>query len=74
MITEEIKKLLRATPFRPFTVHLADGSVLPVNHPDFAFVSPNGMLVFIFIGNENHHVTGHQIVKVVSTGDTAIAA
>jgi hypothetical protein len=74
MITDEIKKLLRVTPFRPFTVHLADGSILPVNHPDFAFVSPNGGLVFIFVGEENNHVYARQIVKVVSTGDAAITA
>lgn len=39
---------LRAVPFRPFTVHMADGRSFPVPHPDFLLMSPSGRMAFAF--------------------------
>jgi len=48
MKVEEIRTLLHHTPFVPFTVHLADGRELRVEHPDFVATSPeaDSMLVY----------------------------
>ena len=35
MSTEQLNKLKDARPFRPFTIHLADGDTVEVRHPDF---------------------------------------
>ncbi len=34
MTSNEIRKLLRAQPFQPFTLHLADGRTFDVPHPE----------------------------------------
>ena len=39
MRTEEIRKVQRAQPFRPFILHLADGRTFEINHPEFLFLS-----------------------------------
>ena len=43
MTTEQVHALLRARPFVPFTIHLADGRELRVDHPENAVVSDLGL-------------------------------
>lgn len=45
MNAKEISELLRAKPFRPLTVHLADGRHFDVKHPEQALLS-RSTLVF----------------------------
>jgi hypothetical protein len=40
MTNEEIRRYQRAEPFQPFDLHLADGRVLHVPHPEFVYVPP----------------------------------
>jgi hypothetical protein len=35
----QIREVMHAQPFRPFTVHLVDGRTYAVPHPDFIAVS-----------------------------------
>ncbi len=42
MNPERIQKLIRSQPFRPFTVHLADGRQIAVRHPEFVELAPGG--------------------------------
>ncbi len=72
MITEEIKNLLRATPFIPFTIHVSNSATFEVPHPDFAFVPPSGMVVFVFIKDVSNRIVGHQITHVVTNGETQV--
>ena len=37
----ELRKVIRAQPFRPFTLHLADGREFPIDHPEFFLISRN---------------------------------
>jgi hypothetical protein len=34
MRLEELTKLFKRQPFRPFTIHMSDGSAYAVSHPD----------------------------------------
>lgn len=36
----ELREALRRQPFRPFSVHVADGREFLVEHPDFLLISP----------------------------------
>ena len=36
---ENIREVVRANPFKPFCLHLADGKSMRVPHPDFILVS-----------------------------------
>jgi hypothetical protein len=45
---EDIRKLVHATPFIPFTIHLADGGHLRVPTVDHVAVPPAGGRVMVF--------------------------
>ncbi len=47
MTINEFKTALRAAPFRPFNIHLADGRTVAVVHPDFAMVTGGGRTAII---------------------------
>lgn len=44
---EEIRRARQATPFRPFTIHLADGRAFEVPHPEFAWITPTGRTIAV---------------------------
>jgi hypothetical protein len=54
MTSQELQSALQATPFRPFTIRMADGRSFEVHHPDFLLVGPNGRTAFVYgpSGNE----------------------
>ncbi len=39
MTTNAFPNTLNAAPFRPFTIHPADGRSIPLIHPDFVLVT-----------------------------------
>lgn len=39
MKPQDLRDLVRADPFKPFRLHLADGKNLRVPHPDFVLIS-----------------------------------
>lgn len=45
MRIEELHKSLRRRPFEPFAVHMSDGSMYPVTHPDQIIVTPRAAYV-----------------------------
>jgi len=49
---EQIRGLLKATPFRPFSVYLADGRKLTIRHPDFAHVPKLGLFFYFHEGDD----------------------
>ena len=76
MISEEIRSLLRNSPFRPFTVHLADGKELLIHHHDYAWLLPSGyQLIFEDPAGKVHLVTVAQISEITydSSGEQAPA-
>jgi len=42
MLTEDIRDLLQASPFKPFDVHVTAGPVYRVPHPDHVWLIPGG--------------------------------
>jgi hypothetical protein len=53
MTTEQIRTLHEARPFRPFTIHLADGSSVEVRHPELMLRTQGGRTVFVNTGGED---------------------
>ena len=41
MTSTTVKDMLRASPFKPFRVHMGNDRALDVPHPEFAWVAPN---------------------------------
>lgn len=48
MTTDQIRNALRAQPFRPFRLHLADGRSFEIRHAEFMALSPGGRIVIVF--------------------------
>ena len=42
---EVLRERIKAIPFLPFTVHVADGRSFPVPHPDHILVTSKGLVV-----------------------------
>ena len=47
MIAEEIRRLLRAKPFKPFRLHVTDQAVHTVPHGDWAMLNPAGSMMVV---------------------------
>jgi hypothetical protein len=48
MTIEELRKFRQAQPSRPFTIYLADGRSLRVDHPENIASSPNGRTIAVY--------------------------
>ena len=47
MIFEELRSLLRAQPFRPFSIFTGDGQEILVHHHDYAWLVPSGFQIHV---------------------------
>ena len=56
MVIEQLRRLYQAQPFRPFTMHLADGRELPVVHREFLAISPNGRTSIVYQPDESFNI------------------
>jgi hypothetical protein len=56
MTIQQLRAAHRATPFQPFTVHMADGRSFHVPHPDFLSMSPSGRTVIIYQEDEEFSI------------------
>jgi len=53
MTSEQLRAAHRATPFRPFTIRMADGRAFPIAQPDFLSMSPVGRTVVIYHADDS---------------------
>ena len=56
MKTEKVREVLRAEPFRPFWIHLADGGRFAVEHGDYVAVEPAGRELIVYLPDNSHHI------------------
>jgi len=45
----EIRKLLDAKPFEPFTIHTTDGDLIGVKSPEFVLLAPNARQISVWM-------------------------
>lgn len=62
----DIRKLIAAQPFVPFTIHSADGSELSVPTVDHVAVTPAGGRVFVFGDDEGYEVLSPLLISRLS--------
>ena len=58
----KVRETLRAQPFRPFWIHLADGGRIPVEHEDFAALEPAGRELIVYLQNSTHHIVDVMLI------------
>jgi hypothetical protein len=66
MTGNEFGTLLRAEPFREFTIHLADGRSIPVKHREFALPSPSGRTVVVYQPDDSFDIIDLLLVTSLS--------
>ena len=66
MHTTEIKRHITNQPFRPFTIHMADGRAVSVVARDFVLVSPQGRYVDVYQPDETHDILDALFITGVS--------
>ncbi len=52
----ELKKLMTAKPFRPFTVVMSDGTHITVTHPEMALLTKHWLYVTTDEGETTEHL------------------
>ena len=67
MTSERLQEMLRARPFRPFGLRLADGEVVPVVHPDFLSRSPQGRTVVVWGRDDNMKIIDLFLITSLET-------
>ena len=48
MTIEQLRTVHQSLPFRPFTIHMADGRSFRVPHRDFLSSSPSGRTIIVY--------------------------
>ncbi len=56
MTAQEFRSVFDAEPFRPFTVHLADGRAVMVPHQEYALLSPTGRTLIVYQDDDSFQV------------------
>jgi hypothetical protein len=53
---EQVRNFYNAMPFQPFVMHLADGRVVPVLHPEYMASAPSGRTVTVYQPDDTMNV------------------
>jgi hypothetical protein len=59
-VTEELRKLMHAAPFRQFHIKTTDGDTFTITHPDFIMISPRGDMAILYAREE----PGHRVLNL----------
>lgn len=71
MTIQQLRAALGATPFRPFTVHMADGRAFEVPHPDFLSMSPTGRTIIVYQQNDEFSILDLLLMTEIQVVETA---
>jgi hypothetical protein len=71
MTIEQLDTLHKAQPFKPFTVHLADGTKHHVSHPELLWHPPKSRTIFISHGGEKVAIIDLLLVTKLTQGNGA---
>lgn len=73
MTIEQLRLAREANPFRPFTVHLADGRSHRVPHRDYLSMSPGGRTVIVYESDEAGHILDALLITELSIDKPGVA-
>jgi len=71
MTIQQLRAAQKTAPFRPFTVHMADGRDFHVPHPDFLSMSPTGRTVIIYQENDEFSILDLPLMTEIQTVPSA---
>ena len=62
----DIRKLMHAVPFVPFTIHLAEGGDLRVPTVDHVAIAPTGGRVIVFRDDDTHEILSPLLISRIT--------
>ena len=70
MTIERLQLVHQTRPFKPFTLHMADGKSIRVTHPETLAYTPSGRMIFLVKPDDSvHHIDLLMVVRIeVSNG------
>jgi hypothetical protein len=71
MTVDQLDAVHKAQPFRPFTLHLADGTEHRVTHPELMWRTPSGRTIVISLGGEKIAIIDLLLVTKIIQGNGA---
>jgi hypothetical protein len=71
MTIEQLRNIHQATPFQPFTLHLADGRILFVPHREFLSHSPSGRTVIVYGPDDSFSIVDLLLVTALEVRSPA---
>lgn len=72
---DDILKLVRQQPFRPFRIHLSDGASYEIRHPELAVVFPRRVEIMVpsprkpGLMEDSHHCAIMHITRLEELAD-----
>ncbi|HVW38648.1 MAG TPA: hypothetical protein VHB99_15135 [Pirellulales bacterium] len=73
MTVEQLRNVHQALPFRPFTIHMADGRSLYVPHREFLSHSPSGRTVIVYDAGDGFSIINLLLINELEIHDPATA-
>ena len=73
MTTEQLRDFNRATPFRPFVIHLADGREFLIPHPEVIAHAPPSRIALISRPDDSFEVIDLPLVVSLEATPTTSA-
>jgi len=70
MTVDQLTNVLRAKPFRPFTIHLGDGRAFLVRHPEFLSRSPSGRTIIVHQDDDSFSILDMLLVTELEVHPT----
>lgn len=72
MTIDQLRQVVKAEPFRPFTISLADGRRMSVPHPEFVWVPPKAARTFYVAGEgDSESIVDLLLVTSIDFGNGA---
>ena len=68
MRLDEVRKLMKSQPFRPFTIHLPEGRAVRVAHHDFAVLSPDGRTLLAYEPDNSFNMIDVMLIASIEVG------
>jgi hypothetical protein len=78
MTPQELLRYVRATPFRPFRIHMASGQTFDIRHPEMVRVGKRDLVIFKFVSDtaeiyDDWDTVGLLLVESISHLEPSVA-
>jgi hypothetical protein len=71
MTIEQLDSVYKSQPFKPFTIHLADGTHHTISHPELMWRTPGGRTIIVSLGGEKMAIVDLLLVTKITHGNGA---